>query len=168
MKRNTIKKKSIFEFNHIDKSLSEEQIKTITDLYKHYHKKLWCYKKCYKSYKFLDNIFSISSLSLIAVGTISGGLTLNPIILGVINGAGIIVGGVAKKKNFKKKIETTKMAFTTYEKVLVELRSALRGDEWDKEEFIDRIKILDEIIIDHCPSSADNFVEKYKMKFNID
>ena len=168
MKRNSIKKKSIFEFNHIDKSLSEEQIETITNLYKHYHKKHWCYKKSYKSYKFLDNIFTISSLSLIAVGTISGGLTLNPIILGVINGAGIIVGGVAKKKDFKKKIETTKMAYTTYEKVLVELRSALRGDEWNKEEFIDRIKILDEIIIDHCPSSADNFVEKYKKKFNID
>ena len=167
MKRNS-SKKSIFEFNHIDKSLSKEQIETITDLYKHYHKKHWCYKKSYKSYKFLDNFFTISSLSLIAVGTITGGLTLNPIILGVINGVGIIVGGVAKKKDFKKKIETTKMAYTTYEKVLVELRSALRGDEWNKEEFIDRIKILDEIIIDHCPSSADNFVEKYKKKFNID
>ena len=166
MKRNS-SKKSIFEFNHIDKSLSEEQIETITDLYKHYHKKHWCYKKSYKSYKFLDNFFTISSLSLIAVGTITGGVTFNPIILGVINGVGIIVGGVAKKKDFKKKIETTKMAYTTYEKVLVELRSALRGDEWDKEEFIDRIKILDEIIIDHCPSSADNFVEKYKKKFNV-
>ena len=167
MKRNS-SKKSIFEFNHIDKSLSKEQIETITDLYKHYHKKHWCYKKSYKSYKFLDNFFTISSLSLIAVGTISGGLTLNPIILGVINGVGIIVGGVAKKKDFKKKIETTKMAYTTYEKVLVELRSALRGDEWSKEEFVDRIKILDEIIIDQCPSIVDNFVEKYKNKFNMD
>ena len=167
MKRNS-SKKSIFEFNHIDKSLSEEQRETIKDLYKHYHKKHWCYKKSYKSYKFLDNFFTISSLSLIAVGTITGGLTLNPVILGVINGAGIIVGGVAKKKDFKKKIETTKMAYTTYEKVLVELRSALRGDEWSKEEFVDRIKILDEIIIDQCSSSVDNFVEKYKNKFNID
>ena len=78
------------------------------------------------------------------------------------------MGGVAKKKDIKKKIETTKMAYTTYEKVLVELRSALRGDEWSKEEFVDRIKILDEIIIDQCPSSVDNFVEKYKNKFNID
>ena len=42
MKRNSSKKKSIFEFNHIDKSLSEEQRETIKDLYKHYHKKHWC------------------------------------------------------------------------------------------------------------------------------
>ena len=167
MKRNSSKRKSIFEFNHIDKSLSEEQYNTITNLYKHYHKKHWCYKKCYKSYKFLDNFFSITSLSLIAVGTITGGLTLNPVILGVINGAGVIVAGITKKKDFKKKIETSKMAYTTYEKVLVELRSAVRGDEWNKEEFVDRIKILDEMIIDQSPSGVDNFVEKYKNKFNI-
>ena len=124
-------------------------------------------KKGYKSYKFLDNFFSISSLYLIAVGTITGGLTLNPIIIGVINGAGLIVGGITKKKDFKKKIESTKLAYTTYEKVLIELRSALRGDNWNKQEFIDRIKILDEIIIDQCPSYSDKFVEKYKNKFNI-
>ena len=50
--------------------------------------------------------------------------------------------------------------------MLVELRSALRGDKWDEEEFIHRIKILDEMIIDQCPSSYENFVEKYKNKFN--
>ena len=167
MKRNSSKIKNIFEFNHIDKSLSEEQREIITDLYKHYHKKQWCYRKSYKSFKFLDNFFSISSLSLIAIGTITGGLTLNPIILGVINGAGVIVSAITKKKDFKKKIESSKLAYTTYEKVLVELRSALRGDEWNKQEFIDRIKILDEMIIDQCPSYADKFVVQYKNKFNI-
>ena len=40
---------------------------------------------------------------------------------------------------------------TTYEKVLVELRSALRGDESNKQEFIDRMKLIDEMIIDQSP-----------------
>ena len=31
--------KDIFEFNHIDKSLSESDIKTLKDFYSHYHKK---------------------------------------------------------------------------------------------------------------------------------
>ena len=35
-----------------------------------------------------------------------------------------------------------KIAITTYEKVLVELRSALRGDEFDKDRFIDKMKLL--------------------------
>ena len=158
--------KDIFEFNHIDKSLSESDIDVLKDFYRHYHKKFWCFKRCYKSYKFLDDVFTITGISLVAIGTIAGGITLNPVVLGVINGAGIIVTGIGKKKNFQRKIEMTKIAFTTYEKVLVELRSALRGDGWDKQEFVDRMKLIDEMIIDQTPVS-DKFAEKYKKKFSM-
>ena len=89
--------KDIFEFNHIDKSLSETDVKTLKDFYSHYHKKYWCFKKSYKSYKFLDDVFTISGICLVAIGTISGGITLNPVVLGVVNGAGVIVAGIGKK-----------------------------------------------------------------------
>ena len=157
--------KDIFEFNHIDPSLSKSDVKIIKDFYSYYHKKYWCFKKSYKSYKFLDNFFSISSITLVAVGTIAGGITLNPVILGVINGAGVIIAGVGKKNNYKRKIEMTRIAFTTYEKVLVELRSALRGDEWNKQDFINRMKLIDEMIIDQTPE-ADRFESRYQNKFN--
>ena len=157
--------KDIFEFNHIDGSLSELDITTLKDFYSHYHKKYWCFKRSYKSYKFLDDVFTISGISLVAIGTISGGITLNPVVLGVINGAGIIVAGIGKKKNLKRKIEMSSIAFTTYEKVLVELRAALRGDKFDKQEFIVRMKLIDEMIIDQTPL-ADRFVKKYDKKFN--
>ena len=156
--------KDIFEFNHIDPSLSKSDVKTIKDFYSYYHKKYWCFKKSFNSYKFLDNFFSISSMTLVAIGTITGGLTLNPIILGVINGAGIIIAGIGKKNNYNRKIEMSQIAFTTYEKVLVELRSALRGDDWNKEEFVDRMKLIDEMIIDQTPK-ADRFISKYEEKF---
>ena len=158
--------KDIFEFNHIVRSLSENDINTLKDFYSHYHKKYWCFKKCYKSYKFFDDFFSISGISLVAIGTIAGGITLNPVILGIINGAGIIVAGIGKKKNLERKIEMSRIAFTTYEKVLVELRSALRGDEWNKKEFVDRMKLIDEMIIDQTPI-ADRFVSRYNEKFNL-
>ena len=98
------------------------------------------------------------------IGTISGGLTMNPIVLGVINGFGILLTNFGKMKNYKKKIEMTKIALTTYEKVLVELRSALRGDEFDKDLFIDKMKVVDEMIIDQIPL-ADKFVKKYDRKY---
>ena len=158
--------KDIFEFNHIDKSLSESVVTTLKDFYKHYHKKYWCYKRCYKSYNFLDDVFTISGICLVAIGTITGGVTLNPVVLGVVNGAGVVVAGIGKKKNFKRKIEMSRIAFTTYEKVLIELRSALRGDEWDKQEFVDRMKLIDEMIIDQTPI-ADRFVSRYNTKFNL-
>ena len=158
--------KDIFEFNHIDKSLSESEVKTLKDFYRHYHKKYWCFKKSYKSYKFLDDVFTISGICLVAIGTISGGITLNPVVLGVVNGAGIIVAGIGKKNNYKRKIEMTRIAFTNYEKVLVELRSALRGDDFNKEEFVDRMKLVDEMIIDQTPI-ADRFVSRYEKKFGL-
>ena len=156
--------KDIFEFNHIDPSLSKSDVKTLKDFYSYYHKKYWCFKKSYKSYKFLDNFFTISGICLVAVGTITGGITLNPVILGVINGAGIIFAGVGKKNNYKRKIEMTRIAFTTYEKVLVELRSALRGDEWNKQDFVDKMKLIDDMIIDQTPE-PDKFEIKYQNKF---
>ncbi|KAM7438550.1 hypothetical protein ABFA07_011930 [Porites harrisoni] len=158
--------KDIFEFNHIDKSLSESEVNTLKDFYKHYHKKYWCFKKSYKSYKFLGDVFTISGICLVVIGTISGGITLDPVVLGVVNGAGLIVAGIGKKNNYKRKIEMTRIAFTTYEKVLVELRSALRGDEWNKQDFVDRMKLIDEKIIDQTPI-ADRFVSRYEKKFGL-
>ena len=67
-------------------------------------------------------------------------------------------------KNYKKKIEMSQIAFTTYEKVLVELRSALRGDEFNEQEFIDRMKLIDQMIIDQTPI-ADRFAKRYDRKF---
>ena len=149
-------KYDIFEFNHIDSLLSEEEITTLNEFYKYYHKKFWCFKKTFKHFKIIDESITISGILLVIIGTISGGLTMNPIILGVINGVGILLTNFGKMKNYKKKIEMTKIAFTTYEKVLVELRSALRGDEFDKDQFIDKMKVLDEMIIDQTP-----LVDKY-------
>ena len=103
---------------------------------------------------------------MVAIGTISGGITLNPVVLGVVNGAGVVVAGIGKKNNYKRKIEMSRIAFTTYEMVLVELRAALRGDEWNKQEFVDRMKLVDEMIIDQTPI-ADRFASRYSKKFNI-
>ena len=156
--------KDIFEFNHIDNSLSETDVKTLKDFYKHYHKKYWCFRKSYKRYKILDETLTLSGGGLVVIGTIAGGITLNPIILGVINGVGVMVSSVSKIKNYKKNIEMTQIAFTTYEKVLVELRSALRGDDFNKKEFIERMKLIDEMIIDQTPI-AHRFVKSYSKKF---
>ena len=96
---------SIFEFNHISKDLSEQDVKTLRDFYKHYHKTFWCFKKSYKRFKLLDETITISGICLMIIGTITGGITLNPIILGVINGCGIVVTNFGKMKNYKKKFK---------------------------------------------------------------
>ena len=152
-------KKDIFELNHIDNLLSEDEIETLKEFYEYYHKTFWRFKKTFKHFKIIDETINISGSLLMITGTISGGLTMSPIILGVINGVGILLKNFGKMKNYKEKIEMTKTAFTTYEKVLVELRSALSGDEFDKNLFIDKMKVVDAMIIDQTPL-ADKFVKK--------
>ena len=75
-------------------------------------------------------------------------------------------GGIGKKNNYKRKIEMSRIAFTTHEKVLVELCSALRGDSFNKQEFIERMKLIDEMIIDQTPI-ADRFAKRYNKKFSV-
>ena len=97
--------------------------------------------------------------TLIACGTVAGGVTLNPVVLGVISGAGLLLKTFTEIKNYKKKIEMAKFAYTTYEKVLVHLRSCLRGNDFNHTQFIYEMKLLDETIIDVCPL-ANKFKKK--------
>ena len=53
-----------------------------------------------------------------------------------------------------------KFACTTYEDILTDLRSFLRALEFNDKEFLDYVKVLDDIIIDMCPLS-DKFEDKY-------
>ena len=69
----------------------------------------------------------MTSTGLIAIEAVAGGLTLNPAILGSISGAGLALKTFSETKDYKRKIEMTKFAYTTYQKVLLDLRTALRG-----------------------------------------
>ena len=101
------KMKDVFEFNHIDKNLTEDQILTLKDYYKHYHKKFWCFKKYFKKIQSLDQIIAVAGAVLVIIGTITGGITLNSIILGVVNGIGLLISSIGKMKNYKKKIHAS-------------------------------------------------------------
>ena len=157
-------KTDIFVFNHIDKNISQEKLSEIKALYRFYYIRFWCYKKAYKYFKKLNLAINLASVSLITTGSIAGSIKLNPIILGVISGSGLLLKTLSEIKNYKKKIEMSKFAYTTYQKVLVDLRSCLRGNEFNHTAFINGMKLIDELIIDLCPL-ADKFEKQYDKKF---
>ena len=124
----------------------------------------WCHKTSFKHVKCLDHAIEFSGIFLVFVGTVTGDITLNPIVLGVLNGLGLTISSIGKMKNYKRKAEMAKIAHLTYEKILVELRSALRGNEFDENEFLDKMKVVDEMIIDQTPLT-DTYEKKYLKKF---
>ena len=56
--------RDIFEFNHIDPTLSKEKVKLLKDLYTHYHKKHYGYEKLHRGFRrknFVCVIFQLAS-----------------------------------------------------------------------------------------------------------
>jgi len=118
----------------------------------------------FKYFKKAELVCNIGSVVLVVTGTVVGGVTLNPIVLGTISGAGVLLKTFSEAKNYKRKIEMCKYAYTSYENVLIDLRSFMRGIEYNNKEFLDYVKVLDDIIIDMCPLT-DKFEKKYVMVF---
>ena len=102
---------------------------------------------------------------MIVTGTIAGGVTLNPVVLGIIAGAGLLLKTFTDYKRFEKKIEMCKYAYTTYEKVLSDLRSCLRGKPFVRDSFISEMKFIDETVTDLCPSITSHIDKQYEVRF---
>ena len=101
------------------------------DLFKYYHKKTWIYKKSYSCKRNLNYFINLISILLASVGVITGGITLNSIVLSALTTSRILFKSYAEMKSYKGKTDLIKFGSTTCEKVLTNLRSALRGEEFD-------------------------------------
>ena len=161
------RKQSIFDFNHIDPQIQEEELEEIKNLFRFYHKRFWCLKQAHSRFKKMNLLMNCTSSGLVAIGAIAGGVTMNPIVLGVISGVGLIVKTASEMKNLKSKIEMSKFAFTTYEKTLSDLRFALRGGNFDRTEFLSSMEAIDGIVID-LGLDLEKFENKWKEKFSTE
>ena len=158
------RRKTIFDFNHIDPSIPPEELEKIQKLYATYKKLWWCFKKFHQNQKRLDLAEKIASSFLVASGIVAGGVTLNPIVLGVISGLGLILKTIQEAKNRGKKIEKAKFAFTNYEKALSTLKFALRGGEFDQRKFLVEMETLDGIVIDFG-LNQEKFEKQFKERW---
>ena len=155
------RKKSVYNFNHIDNELNQDEIDMLKKIYSHYHKKTWCYKMAFKYFRRINVGLNVTSIILTATGSVVGAVTLNPIVLGTVTGAGLTLQGFIKMKNYNRKIEMCKFAYTSYQKVLNEIRSYLRGEPYDIEKLTLELNWLDNQITDLCP-----LVDKFKAKYD--
>ena len=138
----------IFNFNHIDPNLEKETVIKLKEFYEFYHKRWWCTKAAFHHFKKVNLALTMSSTGIVALGVILGGITMNPVILGVVSGIGLGIKTLQEIKDPAKKLEKCKAAFTTYEKILATLRNYLRGVKFDEKSFLEEMKIRDEIIIE--------------------
>ena len=155
----------VIGFNHISDNLSNDEVIKLKTLYKSYHRLQMCYKWKYKKLRRLKLSLELSSIALTSVGAIIGGITLNPIILGSLTASGIMIQAYLTKSDLHKRVDMCKLAFTTYEKVLVQLKNFLRGLPYHETNFLTDLKVLDDIIIDQCPL-VEKYIDKYNKVYN--
>ena len=156
--------KIYINFNHISSRLNDDEISKLRALYKCYHRLFKCYQWKYKKLRRLKLSLELSSLGLTTAGSVTGIVTLNPFIIGTLAGIGIMIQAYLTKSDLNKRVDRCRFAYTSYEKVLVQLKSFLRGLPYDKNMFLSDVKVIDDIVIDCCPS-IDKYFDQYNKTF---
>ena len=141
-------KKKIYNFNHIDKNLTDEIVQKYMEWYKYYHRLFVCYQWKYKKLTRTKLVLDMSGIGLTFTGAVVGGVTLNPIVLGVITGSGVLIQTYTIKSGLERKGEQCRFAYTSYQKILTQIRGFLRGTECQEPIFLSHAKILNDIIVD--------------------
>ena len=157
--------RDIFEFNHIDQTLSTEKVKILKDLYAYYHKKHYGYEKLHRGFRRKNFVCNLSAGKLIISAAVAGGITLNPIVMATLTGVGLTLKAVASLKKYDKKTEQANFARIEYQKILDEIRFYLRDEAFDKKVFLDRLKMIDNFVTDHCMEIPLSVQRKYEKKF---
>ena len=103
--------KNIFNWNHISSELNEDQIKELKDLYKNFHRLFKCYQWKYKKLKHLKLSLEMTSIGLTIVGSVVGGVTLNPIIIACVAGPGVIIQAYLTKSDLHNRVDRCRFAY---------------------------------------------------------
>ena len=142
-------KKSVFGFNDISKELPPDRLRLLYNLYHRYHRQMWYYKKAHQAFKKRDLVLSSTS-AVIITGGLAGTAVFLPAV--AIGACGIVLGVITKKKNYPRKIELTRYAYTNFEKVLHRLKAYLRGEPFCQQTLVHELNILEDNVTDLCPA----------------
>ena len=89
-------------------------------------------------------------------------MTLNPLVLGTISGTGLLLKSTMEFKIISKK--SSHHCVCRLEKILVDLRSFVRGKPYDDQNYLTQLRVLEDIVIDMCPL-FNNWDKEYSQKF---
>ena len=142
--------------------LTEEEINKIKNWYSYYHKLYTCYKWKYKMLKTIKLALNMSSMSLTGLGSALALFTHFTSLS--ITGVGVIIQGYITKSDIAKKIESCRFAYTSYNKILIQLRTYFRGIPYHEKVFLTDTKVLDDIVTDICPT-INGMSKKYDRLF---
>jgi len=82
-----------------------------------------------------------------------------------LTGFGLVVKAVASFKKYDKKAEKANFARVECKKILDSIRFYLRGEPFNEKTFLDKLKMVDDFISDHCMEIPAKLETKYCKRF---
>ena len=155
-------RENIFDFNHIDTTLSKGTRDMLKNLYTHYYKKHYGYEKLYRSYQRQKNLIchvvaGKAAAEAVITAVVAGNITLNATVLAFLRAFGVIVKIVASATKYDKKSKEPTWHVRSIKKFLI--RFYLRKDPFDK------LKMTDDFVSDHCIEILNQISRQYDKLF---
>ena len=85
--------------------------------------------------------------------------------MATLTDVGLLLKTVASLKKYDKKTEQANCARIEYQKILDEIRFYLRGEAFDEKVFLDRLKMKNHFVTDHCMEIPPSISKKYEKIF---
>ena len=144
-----MRRKSTINCGTISNKLTEQEVELIKALYKTYHKVYVYYKWKHKRSRKIRLTLKVLSLCFTIGGSISAPFT-NLITLSLM-GIGVIIQGYLANSNINRNLQACMLAYTSYQKILLDLKNFLRIGDYNELVFLSHMKVLNDTIINVSP-----------------
>ena len=140
-----------------------ELLETVKGHYGYYNEQMWYYKMMLKTFKRENAFLNGLAIFLVALGMIVGGVWPDSFGIIALTAFSASIKGWTDFQKYSHKIAMCYFAYTTFEKILVELDKYVRGASTDgMGEFLARSQIHEETIIDLTPPVPERLITLYK------
>lgn len=158
------KRKPVIDFNYISSKLSYTEKNMLKKYYSYYFKQEYVYRKSYKLYNAVNIALNTISALLVSSSIVA---VLTAPIAAVIAAGAIITTGINEGLKFKSKAETCLKVANFYKEILIDIRSYLRGDEFNTEQLIDELRIKEQLINSITCLPVNYYIKKFEKKYCV-
>ena len=147
--------------------VSSKQLSTLNALHAEFHQKMWYYQKLYLRFKRLNAVFNALALLCIAAGMVVSSVYQESLVMVVLIAFSTLIKGWMDFKKLPVKMDMCRFAYTTYEKLLIEIQSYARGMSLDDVEvFLVKCQVNEEVVSDLTPPVPTTLIREYGNTFH--
>ena len=149
------------------KALDPGSLQRLDGLFAYYHRQWWYQRQMFYKYKWYHALLNKLALLTVDISVVVGAVWKDSFVMIGLTAFRTMVKGWNELKNFAIKMDMFRFAYTTHEKILIELCTYMRGfslKEFDG--FLIKLQTMDDTITNLTPPTYNGLVKQYEKKFN--